>query len=98
MIPVRGTSFETHPPKLFRAINPYPVIQSERGAFVVSIKPWKNKGIATYFMYSGGPMNTALDGVTRTKGYFRLKSWFRLLLLCILTGIVSGLGALAFDH
>ena len=43
-------------------------------------------------------MNTALDTVTRTKGYFRLKSWFRLLLLCVLTGIVAGLGALAFDH
>jgi chloride channel protein, CIC family len=29
--------------------------------------------------------------------FFHLESWFRLLLLCVVTGIVAGLGALVFD-
>src|SRR6185369_9985747 len=29
---------------------------------------------------------------------FHLESWFRLLLLCVLVGIVSGLGAFGFDQ
>ena len=39
-------------------------------------------------------ITSSIQGFTR---FFHLESWFRLLLLCILTGVVSGLGALAFD-
>lgn len=39
-----------------------------------------------------------MSGLFRMGGIFRLKSWFRLLLLCVLVGIASGAGALAFDH
>src|ERR1043165_6867704 len=30
--------------------------------------------------------------------FFHLESWFRLLLLCVLVGLVSGLGAFGFDR
>src|SRR6478736_5979305 len=30
--------------------------------------------------------------------FFHLESWFRLLMLCVLVGVVAGLGALGFDR
>ncbi|MCY3021707.1 MAG: hypothetical protein NTW87_22065, partial [Planctomycetota bacterium] len=33
----------------------------------------------------------------RAARFFHLQSWFRLLALCVLTGVLSGLGALGFD-
>ncbi len=34
----------------------------------------------------------------RTARFFGLQSWFRLLCLCVLVGVVSGFGALVFDY
>jgi len=36
--------------------------------------------------------------VERLAKFFGIRSWFRLLFLCVLVGVVSGVGALAFDY
>ena len=42
-------------------------------------------------------MNRVTHNVDRAAKFFHLESWFRLLLLCVLVGVVSGAGALIFD-
>lgn len=43
-------------------------------------------------------MGTFRRPFERAIRFFHLESWFRLLLLCVLVGIVSGIGAFAFDR
>jgi len=42
-------------------------------------------------------MTKVPNGVERAASFFHLQSWFRLIGLCVLVGVVSGLGALLFD-
>src|SRR5436190_12145587 len=35
--------------------------------------------------------------VERLARFFHLESWFRLLMLCVLVGVVAGVGAVAFE-
>ncbi len=42
-------------------------------------------------------MNNVRTFLERAARFFHLESWFRLLMLCVLVGIVAGLGAAAFE-
>src|SRR5579862_2573691 len=42
-------------------------------------------------------MESAKSFVERVAHFFDLESWFRLLLLCVLVGVVAGIGAVGFE-